>query len=170
MSANDFFEKLKREIWRLHEAQFQNDDDEIFDHGLNAAITAWHLHEVIARENGLDKVAYRDDVKKRCPDLGLMHDIATQAKHFNVTSPQRNNPQDDLELKTIVRPYITEEEWNDAGGEFFGTIIKPLRGDRPYKLTPYRVLKVDVREVEEILEAIEYFWRRELEKFKLSVP
>lgn len=163
-SSKDFIEKLKREIWRLHEAQFDDKTDEnILDHGLNAVITAWHLHEIIAKENSLSKDNYRDGVKSRCPDLGLMHDIATQTKHFQVSSPQRRNPQDTLEMKTSVRPYIAEDEWKQSRKDMeeFGIIVKNYE----YKPLPYRVLKIEGREVEEILEDIRRFWERELNTF-----
>jgi hypothetical protein len=163
-SAEAFLGKLKREIWRLHEAQFDGNIDDILDHGLNASITAWHLHEIVAEEFGLDKSPYRGDVKRRCIDLGLMHDIATQAKHFRVTKPQRKNLNDNLRMTTGARPYMSEEEWRESRAAFEEWGIPPIQNNDVYKSRPYHVLKVDGREVEEILEEIRRFWRYEIQR------
>lgn len=160
--SEQFLGKLGREIWRLHEAQFEDDIDEILDHGINAAITAWHLHEIVAVEFNLNKEAYRNTLNSRCIDLGLMHDIATYAKHLRVTRPQRRNSNDSLQLRTIVRPFINEEEWEESkkSMEFFGISIS--EDSTEYSYRAYRPLKIDDREVEEILVDIKYFWTREI--------
>jgi hypothetical protein len=88
--ARAFLDKMRREIERLKYAQENNgSNDDVSDHGLNAASTGWHMFESIAKERGLKKEEYRDRMKELCPDLGLLHDLATQTKHFNVTAPQR---------------------------------------------------------------------------------
>jgi hypothetical protein len=88
-SSIDLIKKIKREVWRLHEAQFEDVYEDILDHGLNAAITAWHIHEIIAKEKEISKSEYRNDIKKRCEYLGTLHDIATHVKHLQVTRPLR---------------------------------------------------------------------------------
>jgi hypothetical protein len=163
-SSESFLGKLKREIWRLHESQFDCNIDDILDHGLNAAITAWHLHEIITKEFGLDKASYREDIKKCCPDLVLMHDIATQAKHFCITKPQRKNASKNLEMTTVTRPYMSEEEWKESRAAFEEWGIPQFQNNDVYKSLPYCVLQVDGREVEEILEDIRRFWEREIRR------
>jgi hypothetical protein len=160
-SSKDFIEKLKREIARLHDAQhFDDTDENILDHGLNASITAWHLHEVIAKEYNLQIKDYREDIKKRHSDLGVLHDIATQAKHFQVNAPKRDNPHDTLEIKTNVRLWQTKEEW-DEGEEAmksFGIVFT----NQEYKARPLRALRIEDRDLEEILEEARFFWEREI--------
>lgn len=168
-SSKDFIEKLKREIARLHDAQhFDDTDENILDHGLNALITAWHLHEVIAKEYNLNIKAYREDVKKRNSDLGVLHDLATQAKHFQVTSPKRNNPHNALEIKTNVRLWQTSEEWEEGQDAMksFGIVFP----NQKYTPRPLRALKIEDRDLEDILEEVSHFWEKELKALSSANP
>lgn len=94
-SPNDYVAKLKREIKRLREAQYNfNSKYDCIDHAFNAALTAWHIIEVVAEFKGYNKNE-RDDWRNwavsQAKNLELLHDIATKGKHFKVTRPKRDN-------------------------------------------------------------------------------
>ena len=108
----DFLDKLEREIQRLKNAQENNGSNlDVFDHGLNAAITGWHMYEWIARERGFKNCdEYRDEMKRQCSDLGLLHDITTQMKHFRVSHAQRLNSESNLSVVASARSGLTPAE------------------------------------------------------------
>src|ERR1700757_4178260 len=95
-SSRDMLEKLKREIDRLAGSIIRQ---EIVDHGLNAAMTAWHLTEWTGREikvsfprnRSLTKKAgtsikklkqFQQFVKRDCAELAYCEGIAISTKHF----------------------------------------------------------------------------------------
>src|SRR5215469_18096574 len=95
-SSRDMLEKLKREIERLAGSIIRQ---EIVDHGLNAAMTAWHLTEWTWREiqgsiprfRSLTASAgtpirelkqFQEFVKKDCAELAYCEGIAVSTKHF----------------------------------------------------------------------------------------
>lgn len=159
--AKSFLDKLLREIERLHEAQLNNGStEEIFDHGLNATITAWHIHEAIAIEHGFNKDKYRDDMKEQYPDLGLLHDIATHAKHFKVTTAQRTTPDKPLEVRTSARAMFTDEEWSYVAEGLGNNVEQPVYVRM--KNSFQTVLKAEDRDVEELLQGVYNFWKKQL--------
>jgi hypothetical protein len=103
-----YLDKLRREIDRLREAQKYMQSEDVKDHGINAAITAWHLPEWAMRSINPDEDVnfYRNNLVQRNRDYGLMHDLATQAKHFKVSAPMTQN----FEVRTSARATYTEEE------------------------------------------------------------
>ncbi len=159
-SSMDFTEKIKREVWRLHEAQFEDVYENILDHGLNAVITAWHIHEVIAKEKKISINQYRNDIKKRCEYLGILHDIATQVKHLQVTRPLRSNSSVALNMNSNTRSFMTEEEW-EVGQSFLAECGVRFANQR-YEQIDYNVLIVDGIELMEILEEVCKFWQGEI--------
>jgi hypothetical protein len=102
-SCRDMLNKLEREITRFASSA---ERDEIVDHALNAAMTAWHLAEWTwpdtAHSAGLreriaeemhENIPTRDPFTllrryavKHCPDLRLCELIANTAKHLECRS------------------------------------------------------------------------------------
>lgn len=158
-SSQDHLKKLNREIWRLHEAQFSGVLEDIIDHGINASITAWHLHEIVAKERRISVSNYRRLIKRKCVYLGLIHDLTTYAKHFKVSRPQRSNAKDNLNIGSTTRAYQSEDDWKMAK-QFMSECGVEI--ETQYKPTDYKVLKVDDIELEEILEEVKRFWVLEL--------
>ena len=95
-SSRDMLEKLKREIERLAGSIIRQ---EIVDHGVNAAMTAWHLTEWTWREiqgstprvRSLTARAgtpirelrqFQEFVKRDCAELAYCEGIAVSTKHF----------------------------------------------------------------------------------------
>jgi hypothetical protein len=95
-SSRDMLEKLKREIERLAGSIIRQ---EIVDHGLNAAMTAWHLTEWTWREiqGSIPRIRsvtekagtsirelkqFQRFVKRDCAELAYCEDIAISTKHF----------------------------------------------------------------------------------------
>jgi len=108
-----YLSKLDREITRLRNAQEQlGSTTEVIDHGLNAAITAWHLPESYIRDQssdifGQDIKIFRENLIGKCADFALMHDIATHAKHLKVSRPLSQTVPN---IRTSARSNMTEEE------------------------------------------------------------
>src|SRR6516162_513661 len=94
-SSRDMLEKLKREIDRLAGSIIRQ---EIVDHGLNAAMTAWHLTDWAWREIQSstrlptltasagapirDLKQFQELVKRNCAELAYCEGIAISTKHF----------------------------------------------------------------------------------------
>jgi len=95
-SSRDMLEKLKREIERLAGSIIRQ---EIVDHGLNAAMTAWHLTEWTWREiqGSIPRIRsvtekagtsirelkqFQQFVKRDCAELAYCEGIAISTKHF----------------------------------------------------------------------------------------
>ena len=95
-SSRDMLEKLKREIERLAGSIIRQ---EIVDHGLNAAMTAWHLTEWTWREiqGSIPRIRsvtekagtsirelkqFQQFVKRDCAELPYCEGIAISTKHF----------------------------------------------------------------------------------------
>ena len=94
-SSRDMLEKLRREINRLAGSIIRQ---EIVDHGLNAAMTAWHLTDWAWREiQGSTRLPtltaragapirdlkqFQELVKRNCAELAYCEDIAISTKHF----------------------------------------------------------------------------------------
>src|SRR5262250_187175 len=94
-SSRDMLEKLRREIDRLAGSIIRQ---EIVDHGLNAAMTAWHLTDWVWREiQGSPRrpiltakarapirelKQFQELVKRNCAELAYCEDIAISTKHF----------------------------------------------------------------------------------------
>src|SRR5262249_29909454 len=95
-SSRDMLEKLKREIERLAGSIIRQ---EIADHGLNAAMTAWHLTDWTWREiqdstprlRSLTAIAgtrirelkqFQEFVKRNCTELAYCEGIVVATKHF----------------------------------------------------------------------------------------
>lgn len=82
-TSKDFLVKLQEDY---SEFCFDKTSSRI---ALNCALTAWHLTEWIYNEyNSLLKTQYpslnnfQQDIKKLCPSLQIMHDIANGTKHY----------------------------------------------------------------------------------------
>jgi len=95
-SSRDMLEKLKREIERLSGSIIRQ---EVVDHGLNAAMTAWHLTDWTWREiqdstprlRSLRARAgrpirelkqFQEFVKRNCTELACCEGIAVSTRHF----------------------------------------------------------------------------------------
>ena len=94
-SSRDMLEKLRREIDRLAGSIIRQ---EIVDHGLNAAMTAWHLTDWAWREIQSstrlptltasagapirDLKQFQELVKRNCAELAYCEGIAISTKHF----------------------------------------------------------------------------------------
>src|SRR5215813_4057538 len=95
-SSRDMLEKLKREIERLSGSVIRQ---EVVDHGLNAAMTAWHLTDWTWREiqrsiprfRGVTARAgtpirelkqFQEFVKGDCAELACCEGITVSTKHF----------------------------------------------------------------------------------------
>ena len=95
-SSRDLLEKLKREIERLAGSITRQ---EVVDHGLNAAMTAWHLTDWTWREiqgsiprlRSLTARAgtsirelkqFQEFVKRNCAELAYCEGIVVSTKHF----------------------------------------------------------------------------------------
>src|SRR6516225_8366777 len=94
-SSRDMLEKLRREIDRLAGSIIRQ---EIVDHGLNAAMTAWHLTDWVWREiQGSTRrpaltaragtpirelKQFQELVKRNCAELAHCEGIAISTKHF----------------------------------------------------------------------------------------
>ena len=94
-SSRDMLEKLRREIDRLAGSIVRQ---EIVDHGLNAAMTAWHLTDWAWREiQGSTRLPtltaragtpirelkqFQELVKRNCAELAYCEGIAISTKHF----------------------------------------------------------------------------------------
>lgn len=149
-----YLAKLRREIDRLKEAQNTDCAEDTKDHGINAAITAWHLPEWTIRSqnaNG-DVNGYRNDLVAQKSDYALMHDIATQAKHFKVSAPQYT---DTFEVRTSARATLTTVEQSMINQRF---------QENPEQAVYFRpenrfqsVLKIDGRDALPIFEEIYKF-------------
>src|SRR5262249_9370047 len=94
-SSRDMLEKLRREIDRLAGSIIRQ---QIVDHGLNAAMTAWHLTDWVWREiQGSTRrptltaragapirelKQFQELVKRNCAELAYCEGIAISTKHF----------------------------------------------------------------------------------------
>jgi hypothetical protein len=94
-ASRDMLEKLRREIDRLAGSIIRQ---EIVDHGLNAAMTAWHLTDWAWREiQGSTRLPtltaragapirelkqFQELVKRNCAELAYCEGIAISTKHF----------------------------------------------------------------------------------------
>jgi hypothetical protein len=94
-SSRDMLEKLKREIERLAGSIIRQ---EVVDHGLNAAMTAWHLTDwtwkeikdssqlrsltARARMPIRELKQFQEFVKRDCAELAYCEGIAVSTKHF----------------------------------------------------------------------------------------
>ena len=94
-SSRDMLEKLRREIDRLAASIIRQ---EIVDHGLNAAMTAWHLTDWAWREiQGSTRLPtltaragapirdlkqFQELVKRNCAELAYCEGIAVSTRHF----------------------------------------------------------------------------------------
>ena len=94
-SSRDLLEKLKREIDRLAGSIMRQ---EVVDHALNAAMTAWHLTDLTWREiqdstprlrsltakagRIRDLKQFQEFVKRECMELANCEGIAVCTKHF----------------------------------------------------------------------------------------
>ena len=94
-SSRDMLEKLRREIDRLAGSIIRQ---EIVDHGLNAAMTAWHLTDWAWREiQGSSRLPtlsaragtpirelkqFQELIKRNCAELAYCEGIAISTKHF----------------------------------------------------------------------------------------
>ena len=100
-SSRDMLEKLKREIEQLAGSIIRQ---EVIDHGLNAAMTAWHLTDWTWREiqgsipwfRSLTASAgtpirelkqFQEFVKKDCAELAYCEGIAVSTKYFTFSKP-----------------------------------------------------------------------------------
>jgi hypothetical protein len=94
-SSRDMLEKLRREIDRLAGSIIRQ---EIVDHGLNAAMTAWHLTDWAWREiQGSTRLPthtgragapirelkqFQELIKRNCAELAYCEGVAIATKHF----------------------------------------------------------------------------------------
>ena len=116
-TPGDMLGKLKRELSRVADSSFMPDD--LIDHGINCAFTAWHLVDWVWRFRFADDQAAQDalvslgsDLRRRtlskgpgapawfkefvtqeCPALALCQDIANGSKHVITLVPEgRESP------------------------------------------------------------------------------
>ena len=139
-SSRDMLGKLERELERLASSTKR---DDIVDHGINVALTAWHLTEWVwpdtahtrglrdrlAAEAGVSAASFDDREFKRyaikaCPELRYCRIIATTAKHLEC----RGSYPDDPSFVTGVG--LGEITWVNDRGEpitFVNAKGEPIR-------------------------------------------
>src|SRR5688572_7858128 len=85
-TSEDFFKKLQEDY---SEFCIEKTSSRF---ALNCAMTAWHLTEWIYNEfnsqlsSCFPKLTdFQTDIKKQCPSLQIMHDIANGTKHYLLT-------------------------------------------------------------------------------------
>jgi len=85
-TSEDFFKKLQEDY---KEFCIDKTSSRV---ALNCAMTAWHLTEWIYNEynsqlisNYSTLTAFQIDIKRQCPSLQIMHDIANGTKHYLLT-------------------------------------------------------------------------------------
>ena len=101
-------------------------------------------------------------MKELCPDLGLLHDLATQTKHFSVTAPQRANADSDLSVKTSSRSTLTDDEEQKILNDLKEN---PMPATYFYPKNNFQtVLKIDDRDALEVLGGVYTFWETQLER------
>jgi hypothetical protein len=105
-TPEDLIAKLERELARLGAARKPAD---MIDHGLNFAISAWHMAEWIAKNDtcrealrvnlqttDTDAQGLRKKLEKlalsKCPELECCRVIASSAKHLQCTRPPPRDP------------------------------------------------------------------------------
>jgi len=83
-TSKDFFKKL------LEDHKEFCSDKTSSRTALNCAMTAWHLSEWIYNEFNSQfpnetLSSFQDSIKKKCPSLQIMHDLANGTKHYLLT-------------------------------------------------------------------------------------
>jgi hypothetical protein len=125
-SCRDMRDKLERELGRLASA---TNRDDLIDHGINAALTAWHLTDwawvdlghrpelraQLSREARVNAGSFSLDdfrrlVVRLCPDLAYCRIVTNDAKHLG-----SDRHTDDPGFTTAVAP--AEVTWVNAKGE-----------------------------------------------------
>jgi|SRR5680860_393645 len=88
-TPKDFYNKL------IEDYEDYKTSDNSSRIALNCAMTAWHLSEWIYHEFNMKRKYpkmkdYQGHVKRICPSLQIMHDIANGSKHYKL---ERHNPK-----------------------------------------------------------------------------
>lgn len=85
-TSKDFFKKLEEDYLEFYS------DKTSSRVALNCAMTSWHLTEWIYNEyNSLlvsdfaTLATFQNNIKRQCPSLQIMHDIANGTKHYLLT-------------------------------------------------------------------------------------
>ena len=177
-SSRDILEKLKREIERLAASIIRQ---EIVDHGLNAAMTAWHLTDwawreiqgSIARLRSVTASAgtpirepkqFQEFVKRDCPELAYCESIAVSAKHFGFSKVPV------FSAKVTERFKISPDPTGKDGGATLHQ-FSPARESFSYTLQASELWIIDGRSLTpaaEILESSFQWWRKFIDE--MSIP
>lgn len=159
-SPSGLLEKAKRELERLKRAQYSLDEmGFVSDHGLNCAITVWHVADWVWKAYNPNNVKNLqclgltkfDDlhslIRRESGALAICYEIATGSKHMK------------LEKGTGFKPQVVATEVS--------------AGPATVTSGPFKVLKVELqngqrKRAEEIFkEAIEY-WEKFFANYKIS--
>lgn len=153
-TAADVLNKLRWEIDGLENAQKFDNQSEALYFASNAAITAWHFYEW----HGINK---REDKVSKFADLVLMHDIATQVKHFEISSPLYKTGA--IEVDAIGVLNLTDKEKK---------LIADQNPDKPNVFYPQNrfqtLITVNDRSALDILNGIYQFFEKTIYGAPLS--
>lgn len=149
-----YLAKFRREIDRLKEAENSDNAENAKDHGINAAVTAWHLPEWIVRNQrpNDDVNQYRNTLISAKSDYALMHDIATQVKHFKVGGQKHST---EFEVRTSTRATLTTAEQSMLSQKFQESPEQAIyfRPESRFQ----SILKIDDRDAVPIFEEVYEF-------------
>jgi len=177
-SSRDLLEKLKREIERLASSVIRQ---EIVDHGLNAAMTAWHLtdwtwgeiQDSPPRLRSLtartakpirELKQFQEFVKRNCNELAYCESIAVSTKHFAFSKLPM------FSTKVIERFKISP---NQIGKNGRGTLhqFSPTGGSISYTVQALQLWITDGRSLisaAETLESAFRWWRQFINEMSMS--
>jgi hypothetical protein len=177
-SSRDMLEKLKREIERLAGSIIRQ---EVVDHGLNAAMTAWHLTDWTWREiqgsipqfRSLTARAgtpikelkqFQEFVKRNCAELAYCEGIAVSTKHFAFSKLPVFSTKVTERFKINLDP---------IGKEDAATLhqFSPTGGTISYTVQASELWITDGRSLTSAAEVLEYafqWWRKFIDEMSIS--
>jgi hypothetical protein len=176
-SSRDMLEKLRREIDRLAGSIIRQ---EIVDHGLNAAMTAWHVTDWAWREiQGSTRLPtltasagapirdlkqFQELVKRNCAELAYCEGIAVSTKHLAFSKPPV------FSTKVTERFTISPDPIGKDGGATLHQ-FSPTRESISYTSQASELWITDGRSLTpaaEILESAFQWWRKFIDE--MAIP
>lgn len=116
---------------------------------LHCLVVGWHLTDWTFKSYGyktsMSLGEYRESLYPRCPELQVLHDLATELKHFTVNRPK-------LEVKTRLQPGAFSSAFSP--GFDIGTLVLHYQGK-----------SVNVLQV---IEAVIRFWNSYFDELRKS--
>lgn len=92
----------------------------------NLAVSLWHIHEwvVVQKNSNADKKLleerlreYRARVLSKCPELGILHDLATAHKHAVVSRPLGNIATSESEITSVHFSFFGQQPVSEHGSD-----------------------------------------------------